>query len=291
MLGSPIAHSLSPVLHRAAYAGLGLTTWCYDRVEMSAEGLPHWLAGLGPEWVGLSLTMPCKQAALQVADHVDPTAALVGAANTLLRRPRGGWAAVNTDVSGVRATLVGAGLTDSTALGGLRGEHGTVVIGSGATARAVLAALAGLGVSAVDLVVRQEVRPQTVRLADRLGLRVRVRREAELTGVLGGARLVVSTVPDASSLLAVLAPVGALGRPVDESRHSGRLILFDVVYAGWPTPIARWFSSAGARVVGGLELLVQQGAEQVRLMTGLEPDIEAMRAAGQRALSQGRPPD
>ena len=86
VLGMPIEHSLSPVLHTAAYAELGLSGWDYGRYAVDEAGLPGFVAGLGPEWVGLSLTMPLKRVALEVADEVTPDTAAIGAANTLVRR-------------------------------------------------------------------------------------------------------------------------------------------------------------------------------------------------------------
>src|SRR5438270_2161041 len=105
VLGRPVAHSLSPLLHRAAYAALGLTDWTYDALDVGADDLPVLLAGLGPEWRGFSVTMPCKQAAVAVADEVDRLPRLLGAANTLLRTDTGGWRAENTDVTGVGMAL------------------------------------------------------------------------------------------------------------------------------------------------------------------------------------------
>ena len=108
MLGSPIAHSLSPVLHTAAYAALGLTGWSYDRIECREDALAGLVAGLGPDWVGLSLTMPLKRVALDVADEVTPLARAVGAANTLLLD--GTRRAHNTDVAGIVGALGEAGM-------------------------------------------------------------------------------------------------------------------------------------------------------------------------------------
>lgn len=319
VLGSPIAHSISPALHRAAYRQLGLSGWRYDRVEMTGTGLAGWLRGLGPGWVGLSLTMPCKEAAIEVADEVSPLAARIGAANTLLRDGDGWWRAENTDVAGVRDTLVAAG-------------HGTaapaVLIGSGATARAVLAALHELGVRSVALVVRSRPRQQTLDLARALQIRIDVLTEVDAVPTLAAASLVVSTVPDASALAATLAahwsvhppgrdelaapdvrtagqpttaieppatvdvPVpGAARAAVDDPTQPPPPMLFDVVYAGWPTPLARVVRAAGGQAVGGLELLVRQGGEQVRLMTGLTPELAVMRAAGRVALGLRSPID
>src|SRR5882757_2227734 len=148
VVGSPVAHSLSPVLHNAAYAALGLADWTFDRIDRTADTMPALVAELTPDWVGLAVTMPGKHAALALADERTERAVAVGAANTLLRRPGGGWRADCTDVAGVTGAL--------TAAGGYRPiPHATgLVLGAGGTAAAALAALAELGVADVTLVVR-----------------------------------------------------------------------------------------------------------------------------------------
>ena len=106
-----MAHSLSPVLHRAAYEALGLTDWTYDALDIGADDLPVLLAGLGQEWRGFSVTMPCKQAAVDVADVVEPLPRLLHAANTLVRTDAG-WRAENTDVGGIGMALQLAGVEE-----------------------------------------------------------------------------------------------------------------------------------------------------------------------------------
>jgi shikimate dehydrogenase len=300
VLGSPISHSLSPALHTAAYRALGLSHWSYGAQEVRAPALRGFVAGLGPAWAGLSLTMPLKEAAFEVADEVSDLAREVGAINTLVRRPDGGWSADNTDVYGVSQALRGAGWAN---------VSDAVVLGSGATARSVVAALATLGCSKVTFAVRSVARQETVDQARRAGLEVVVVGLGQVADVLSDTRLVVSTLPATAlpdrephvhilsetalsetalsetalaeaalsdSLLADLLPPG--------SRLTDHLLL-DVVYAGWPTPLARMFQAAGAGVVSGLEMLVHQAAEQVRLMTGLCPPVDEMRAAGLAAMA------
>ena len=104
VLGSPVAHSRSPQLHRAAYRALGLDDWTYERIECTADELPSLVEGFGPEWVGVSVTMPGKFAALQAADERTDRATLVSSANTLVRTPAG-WRADNTDIDGVTGAL------------------------------------------------------------------------------------------------------------------------------------------------------------------------------------------
>ena len=139
VLGSPVAHSLSPVLHNAAYRALGLDGWSYSLHECHEAELSTFVEGLGREWAGLSLTMPLKRVTLEVADEVDPLAAAVGAANTLVLAGR--RTAHNTDVFGIGATL-----------GVVAGR--AVVLGAGGTAQSALAALRERGITDVEVLVR-----------------------------------------------------------------------------------------------------------------------------------------
>jgi shikimate dehydrogenase len=154
-----------------------------------------------------------------------------------------------------------------------------VVLGSGATARSVVAALASLGCTKVTFAVRSGARQETLDQAGRAGLEVDVAPLGQLADALGDARLVISTLP-ANALGNALT-----GKELPHGSLQADYLLLDVVYTGWPTPLARRFQAAGARAVSGLEMLVHQGAEQVYLMTGLRPPVEAMRKAGQAALA------
>jgi hypothetical protein len=166
VLGRPVGHSLSPLLHRAAYAALGLAGWTYDALDLGPEDLPVLLAGLGPEWRGFSVTMPCKQAAVAVADEVEPLPRLLGAANTLVPTG-GGWRAENTDVHGVGMALQ---------VGGVHRVGHAAIVGAGGTAAAAAVALAELGAESVDVLVREPSRAaDVVRVLDVLGVRADVR--------------------------------------------------------------------------------------------------------------------
>jgi shikimate dehydrogenase len=269
VLGSPISHSLSPALHCAAYRALGLSTWRYDAHEVQKPALQGFVARLGAEWAGLSLTMPLKEAAFEVADEVSDLARDVGAINTLVRRRDGGWKGENTDVYGVSQALREAGCVRVTS---------SLVLGSGATARSVVAALANLGCQQVTFAVRSAARPETLEQAHRAGLEVHVVGLDQVADHVQDAPLVVSTLPAQALADTPRAKLLTAG-----SRLEDHLVL-DVVYAGWPTPLARAFEEAGASVVSGFEMLVHQAAEQVRLMTGLLPPLEKMRAAGRAAM-------
>ena len=276
VLGSPITHSLSPVLHRAAYEALGLTRWRYAAHEVDEDAFLPFVAGLDETWRGLSLTMPLKEVAFDVAADVSPLALATGAVNTLVRRATGEWDAHNTDVHGIVAALGGT-LREN------QGSHpqapgSATVLGSGATARSAIAALARLGVRHVRLAVRAEARPATLRMAADLGVEVEqvpLAHWAEATGSGDRSALVVSTLPTGAGSAAAEVLAGR--------RLSGTLL--DVVYADWPTPLARTAAEAGLDVVSGLDMLVHQAAEQVRLMTGRDAPLAAMFAAAHEAVA------
>ena len=275
VLGSPISHSLSPALHLAAYRALGLSHWSYEVHELRAPELSHFVSDLGPQWAGLSLTMPLKEAAFEVADKVSELAREVGAINTLIRRADGGWSGDNTDVYGVSQALREAGC-DRVA--------SAVVLGSGATGRSVVAALRTLGCARVTFAVRSAARQETVDQASRAGLEVAVVSLAQAADALGEAAVVVSTLPAGAFPGGTLPGSWLTGWVSRQGSRPADHLLLDVVYSGWPTPLARTFQEAGAGVVSGLEMLVHQAAEQVRLMTGMRPPVDEMRAAGLAAL-------
>lgn len=255
VIGSPVAHSASPDLHRAAYRHLGLN-WRYDAITVAENEVAAFVDGLDRSWRGLSVTMPLKQAVVDLAsDLLDPVPA-VGVANTLLLEPHR-RVALNTDVCGMRAAVVEAGVDRlSTA----------TVLGGGSTARAALAALAGLA-DEVTVCVRTPSRARTLRdVAEAVGVDVRVAAWSQVPVHLG-APLVVSTTP-----------AGATDEWVEAVPASPGL-LFDVVYKPWPTPVASAWSARGGRVLGGLDLLVHQAAGQVVAMTGQDVPIGVLRAA------------
>jgi shikimate dehydrogenase len=257
VLGRPVGHSLSPLLHRAAYTALGLSDWSYDALDVGADELPVLLAGLGPEWRGFSVTMPCKRAAVDVADEVDPLPQLLRAANTLTRTDGGGWRADNTDVFGVGTALQVAGVDQV--------EH-AAILGAGGTAAAAAVALASLGARQVDVYVREPARAvDLLRVLEILGVTPELQRLDPAAVV--SAPVVVSTVPvDGQPLVAELG-------------WRARQTVLDVLYAGWPTPLAQRVEWAGGHSISGLEVLFWQATAQVELMTGQPAPIAAMRAA------------
>ena len=255
MLGSPIAHSRSPELHLAAYRALGLVDWTYQRIECGADELPGVVGGFGPEWVGVSVTMPGKFAALRFADERTDRAELVGSANTLLRTPRG-WRADNTDIDGVMG-----------ALGTASGR--AVVSGSGGTAPAAIVALAELGVGDITVVARNpDKAARLVELATRVGAAARF---CDLDG--DGVAEVVS----AAGVLVSTLPAEVAGQYA--GMFAGAPVLLDAIYDPWPTPLAAAVMAAGGRVISGLQMLLHQAFAQVEQFTGLPAPREAMTAA------------
>ncbi|MFJ8200592.1 shikimate dehydrogenase [Streptomyces sp. NPDC096152] len=266
VLGSPIGHSLSPVLHRAAYGELGLTGWSYDRFEVDEAGLPAFFEGLGPEWAGLSLTMPLKRAVIPLLDEISETAASVEAVNTVVFTEDGRRVGDNTDIPGMVAALRERGIeqVDSAA-----------VLGAGATASSALAALARVCTGEVTSYVRSEARAAEMRQwGERLDVEVRTADWADAAEALRAPLVVATTPAGTTDALATAVPE----RPA---------VLFDVLYEPWPTALAARWSLAGGAVISGLDLLVHQAVLQVELMTGRSPvPLDALRAAGEKALSE-----
>ncbi|GAA5214062.1 shikimate dehydrogenase [Streptomyces thinghirensis] len=265
VLGSPIAHSLSPALHRAAYAELGLEGWTYDRFDVDEEALPGFFEQLGPEWAGLSLTMPLKRAVIPLLDEITETAASVDAVNTVVLTEDGRKTGDNTDIPGIVAALR---------------EHGiekvetAAVLGAGATASSALAALARICTGEVAVYVRSQARAAEMRgWAERLDVTVRIADWADAEEALR-APLVVATTPAGAT--------DALAAAVPEMPAT----LFDVLYDPWPTALAARWSAYGGAVVSGLDLLLHQAVLQVEQITGRAPaPLAAMRRAGERALA------
>ena len=289
VLGSPIAHSLSPVLHRAAYAALGLEGWTYTAIECDEAGLPA-LLGAGPggrprrslarggppprtpltppggHWAGLSLTMPLKRAVLPLLDRTEPLAVEVGGANTVVFADglRHGY---NTDVPGLVAALAEVGVT---------APPGATILGAGATACAALAAVRAMGLAAAVVQVRDQARAgDLLAAARRLGLAVELR---PFGAQVRDGDLLISTVPAGAADFYAERAIDPRSRPS---------AVLDVVYHPWPTPLAAAATRSGVVVASGFDLLLHQAARQVELMTGLDPaPLAPMRAAGRSVLAR-----
>jgi shikimate dehydrogenase len=269
VLGDPIAHSLSPVLHRAGYAELGLD-WAYDAHRVPAGRLAAFLDALDEEWRGLSLTMPLKREALVLADRLTDRALMAGAVNTLVLEgdERVGD---NTDLPGAAAAI-----RERTSLP----LASAVVLGGGATAASVGLALVDLGVTSIRVAVRDEARAsETVGVLRSHPAAPEVSVES-IAGAPGSTvDVVVSTIPAAAQT------------PDLVDRWRDVPVVFEALYDPWPTPLAASVLDApGDRVVvGGLDLLVHQAALQFELFTGQPAPLAAMREAGERALAQQNP--
>ncbi|WP_156721484.1 shikimate dehydrogenase [Streptomyces apocyni] len=265
VLGSPIAHSLSPVLHRAAYAELGLADWSYDRFEVDEEALPGFLDGLGPEWAGLSLTMPLKRAVIPLLDEVSQTAASVEAVNTVVCTEDGRRVGDNTDIPGMVAALRERGIEQ---------VESAAILGAGATASSALAALSRICTGEIVTYVRSDARAAEMRQwGERLDVEVRTAAWTDAAKAFT-APLVIATTPAGTT--------DSLAAAVPERPGT----LFDVLYDPWPTELAARWSMFGGAVVSGLDLLVHQAVLQVEQMTGRHPaPLAAMRTAGERALA------
>ncbi|MEU1483407.1 shikimate dehydrogenase [Streptomyces sp. NPDC005752] len=265
VLGSPIAHSLSPVLHRAAYAELGLDDWSYDRFDVDEAALPGFVEGLDPSWAGLSLTMPLKRAVIPLLDGISDTAASVGTVNTVVFTEDGRRLGDNTDIPGMIAALRERGVDK---------VGSAAVLGAGATASSALAALAEICTGPVTAYVRSEARADEMRgWGESLGVDVRIADWSKADEALH-APLVIATTPAGTTDALADAVPAAPGT------------LFDVLYEPWPTVLASRWAASGGIVVGGLDLLVHQAVLQAEQMTGRSPGpLAVMRAAGEQALA------
>lgn len=266
VVGSPIEHSLSPVIHRAAWAQLGIDGWEYHRLEQDTDSLPGFIAGLGADCAGLSVTMPCKQAVMPLLDVIDPLASAVGAVNTVV--PSSGvLAGFNTDVTGIVSAVKHA-----CSMAGRSVPSSALVLGARATASSALAALGELGMTSSTVAARRFGGPgSVVAAASRLGVTIEQVLWSDTEAVdraASSADLVISTLPASAA------------DPLAERLHvrEGQILL-DVVYSPRDTALRRAFESAGGVVAEGMDMLVFQAGAQVQLMTGRSPDTGVMREA------------
>ncbi|PWC08006.1 shikimate dehydrogenase [Mycetocola zhujimingii] len=253
VFGSPIAHSKSPSLHRTAYELLGLD-WEYSSRNVSVTDLATTVAGLDNGWRGLSLTMPLKQAAFELADTRDAMATLTGAVNTLRfvgddgARTSFGY---NTDVSGITRALASVGITEA--------PH-VHILGGGATAASAVVAAAELGALSVTVLARNPAKSlPLIDLGKRAGLAVDIRTFDTLDDV-PRPELVVSTLPGRTPL-----PVNYPTQVLSSSA------LLDVAYDPWPSELAARWTDAGGVVANGLSMLAHQALIQVRIFVSNDP--------------------
>jgi shikimate dehydrogenase len=279
VIGHPVEHSLSPVLHRAAYAALGLQDWTYDALDTPVDGLAERLVVLDGGWAGLSVTMPHKRAVGASMHHLEPLAEVLGVVNTVLVQPGEPVALVgaNTDVHGI-VTALREGYASGGAVAGR-----SVVVGGGATAASALAALAQLGQTAPQVQVRSVGRAgPTMRAAHRMGLEPRFVAMSDPSSDVAQWR-------DADTIVVTLPP-GSADRHAEALLDAGERVggvLLDCAYHPRPTALASAWAALGGRVVAGERMLLHQAAEQVRLMTGRRAPLAAMGEALAAALAPG----
>ncbi|MGA1811005.1 shikimate dehydrogenase [Frondihabitans sp. 4ASC-45] len=252
VLGSPIEHSLSPLLQSTAFARLGLDM-DYGRAEVASGELEAFVGGLDESWLGLSLTMPLKREVIPLLDDASPLVQALGVANTVVLKHdqvRATLAGFNTDVDGITRAV---GRATSA-----RHESCTI-LGGGATALSALAAAAELGASRITLRLRDTSKADDAReLAERLDLDLTV-EPLTVDDAVRTLDFVISTLPG----------------DVDKPRiapASAESVLLDVAYDPWPSPLATSWQAAGAIAVSGLDMLVEQAIGQVRLFSGLRQD-------------------
>lgn len=262
VLGDPVAHSLSPVLHRAGYDAVGLRDWTYDAVRVEAGGAAPYVDSLDAGWRGLSVTAPLKRELLSLASEVTDRARLVGAGNTVVLD--GATRLVdNTDLPGAVAAVRERYDGPVTA---------ATILGAGATAASTGLAMVELGARAITLLARSPERAAetaAVVAAHPSAPRVTV---GSLAADPAAGEVVVSTVPAAAQSADLVA------------RCADAAVLFEALYDPWPTPLAA--AADGRPLVGGLDLLVHQAALQFALFTGVAAPLAAMRSAGEAALAE-----
>ena len=274
VIGSPIEHSLSPVIHRAAWAQLGIDGWEYHRLEQDTDSLPGFIAGLRADCAGLSVTMPCKQAVMPLLDVIDPLASAVGAVNTVV--PSSGvLAGFNTDVTGIASAVRRA-----CSMAGCSAPSSALVLGARATASSALAALGELGITSSTVAARRFGGPgSVVAAASRLGVTIEQ--------VLWSDAEAVDRAASSADLVISTLPASAADPLAERLRVREGPILLDVVYSPRDTALRRAFENAGGVVAEGTDMLVFQAGAQVQLMTGRSPDTGVMREALEEEL-EGR---
>ena len=262
VLGSPIAHSLSPVLHSAGYEAAGLDGWEYERIECTAEQLPDIVGNADESYRGFSVTMPGKFATLEFADEVTDRARAIGSANTLVRETRDGktfWRADNTDCEGISGAL-------NELVGPEKKLGHVLLIGSGGTARPALWALTQRGVDKVTVLNRSDRSEELAPLLENTGVEADfINFERDLRDLALSVDAIISTVP----------------AKVLETRFAelGHAPVLDVIYDPWPTPLATCAASNGHMTVGGLVMLACQAYSQFEQFTGVDAPREEMREA------------
>jgi len=260
VLGKPIAHSLSPILHNAGYLAQSLPH-TYERHEVDESGLGQFVRELNADWMGLSLTMPLKVAAFAIAEVVTPLVEISGSINTLVFGEQ--IVGYNTDIYGIVQACSESGVTTA---------QTCTIIGSGATARSAIVAAREMGISQIELLARNSVAiAQCDAIANELGITFiapDVRNSKWLE-----SDIVINTTP-----------AGVADELLPEVTATSGLLL-DVIYSPWPTQIAARWQQAGGAICPGYLMLLHQAAAQYELFTGLEAPVNYMREALLEAIA------
>lgn len=263
VLGKPIAHSLSPVLHMAAYRALGLSDWYYDRQEVGEDDLADFLAQCDDSWQGLSVTMPLKKRVMEFGTPRDQWSRTLQVANTVLidhAQDTSPLLLCNTDVYGIVRAFDHAWEKHPSFREANEGQ--AVILGNGNTAVSALAACITLGfIHEVTVAARHPDHSQhLIALGQSHGLRVHSIALADSIPVLTHACLVINTIPGHG------ADTIATQLTASKQRVYGTLL--DVVYDPRPTALMNAWQHAGGLAIGGQEMLLYQAVAQVLLMTG-----------------------
>ncbi|MFI2562665.1 shikimate dehydrogenase family protein [Paenarthrobacter sp. NPDC018779] len=260
VLGHPISHSKSPAMHSAAYAKLGVDIG-YSAVDVTVESLPAFMESVRGDasWCGLSVTMPLKTAMVAEVDEVRGAAAHLGVLNTVAFEHDGGSVrrvGYNTDVAGIIEAVRYAGLATT--------PH-AAILGGGGTSAAAIAAVQEMGAGHVDVFVRDVSRAvEAQAAAAAVGISLAVRPLTEAAAAVAASDLVISTFPPRAA--------DALADELADQPGTGGGVLLDVAYDPWPSRLAEVWHGHGGAVVPGLEMLMYQAAEQIRLFSGCDVD-------------------
>lgn len=281
VVGHPIGHSRSPDLHAAAYAALGASL-TYTATDVDETELFAHVADLrsDPLWRGLSVTMPLKSEAAELADDLTALAQAVGVVNTLVHSGDGHLLGHNTDVAGIMGAVRAAGTVPP--------SPRAAILGGGGTATAAVAAVQGLGAQSVDVWVRSEARAhRTTTAAGHLGLPIHLKAWDQAAEHLAGYDVVVATLPPhgCDELAAGLASMR--GRTTTG-------VLLDAAYDPWPSAIARAWKRMGGSIAPGLDMLIHQAVDQIKLFTRRPldedlPEQDAVIAAMCAAVGRAQP--
>jgi len=260
VLGSPISHSLSPQLHMSAYKHLDISG-NYGSFDVPAGSLRDFLKDKASGWTGFSLTMPLKEEVLSVAEVIDPLVKRIQSGNTLVRQGDS-WILHSTDVRGFQSAWNHENPSK---------PKSVLIVGSGATARAAAAAFDDES-TAISVLHRNTEREESMRASVNLSSMRFL--PWQFSNDFYESDLVINTTPKA-----------ALDSFAEEISHKPKGTFFDVIYNPWPTQFANAWANSGSTVISGLDLLIAQGIEQIKLFSGIDFDQQELSAFLQRELA------